>query len=136
MVRYYLDTSIYRDYFENRSDRFRPLGEWALALLKKIVAEEHELIISHLVIDELRKDYSTEKVKDLFKWLESFLVWVEATPNQMHESARICKQCKVPFGDALHAVLARDNEAIMVTRDHHFEELQEVVMSCKPEDLI
>ena len=34
--RFYLDTCIWRDYYENRSDNFRPLGEWALFLINKI----------------------------------------------------------------------------------------------------
>ena len=36
MARYYVDTAIFRDYCENRVDRFRPLGEWALAFFKKV----------------------------------------------------------------------------------------------------
>lgn len=31
--KYYLDACIWRDYFENREDRFRPLGEWAFRLV-------------------------------------------------------------------------------------------------------
>jgi hypothetical protein len=37
MQRYYLDTCIWVDYLENRQDRFRPLGDWALRLIKQIV---------------------------------------------------------------------------------------------------
>ena len=36
-MKYYLDTSIWRDYYENRSDKFRPWGEWALILINKIL---------------------------------------------------------------------------------------------------
>ena len=35
--KYYLDTCIWRDYFENRSDKFRPLGDWAFSLIKLII---------------------------------------------------------------------------------------------------
>jgi len=42
----------------------------------------------------------------------------------------------VPFFDALHAVLARDNKAIMVTRDKHFDELLDITKYKKPEEII
>ena len=38
--KYYIDSNIWRDYFENRSDRFRPLGDWALMFFKEIIINE------------------------------------------------------------------------------------------------
>jgi len=46
------------------------------------------------------------------------------------------KKLKIPFGDALHTILAKDNEAILVTRDHHFDVVEGIVKIRKPEDLI
>ena len=42
----------------------------------------------------------------------------------------------IPFADALHAILARDNSAILVTRDKHLIEMQEIVIIRAPEDLL
>lgn len=88
--RYYLDTSIWRDYFENRTDRFRPLGEWAFLFIKKAVQNSDLILYSGCLA----------------------------------------------FGDTLHTILARDNKAIMVTRDKHFYKLKDVVCIKKPEELI
>ncbi len=38
--------------------------------------------------------------------------------------------------DALHAVLSRDNGAVLITRDAHFELLSFMVEVKKPENLI
>ena len=37
--------------------------------------------------------------------------------------------------DILHAVLARDNKAVLVTRDFHFETLQDIVEIKAPEEI-
>ena len=50
VMKYYLDTCIWRDYFENREDKYRPLGEWEFRLIKKIIAEELEILFSDLII--------------------------------------------------------------------------------------
>lgn len=50
LARYYLDTSIWRDFYENRTDRFRPLGEWAFELFRKIIREKSIVLYSELVI--------------------------------------------------------------------------------------
>ena len=51
--RFYLDSSIWRDYYENRKDKFRPLGEWALRLIKNIIENKNYILYSDFVIKEL-----------------------------------------------------------------------------------
>ena len=63
-------------------------------------------------------------------------VTVEISSIQEKEAASLGRVRKVSFGDALHAVLARDNFAVMVTRDKHFLELMDIVEVRKPEDLL
>ncbi|MBU1321694.1 MAG: PIN domain-containing protein [Nanoarchaeota archaeon] len=60
MTKYYLDTCIWIDYFEDRKDNFRPLGDWAFRLIKKIITDENVIIISDLVWFELRKLYAND----------------------------------------------------------------------------
>ena len=60
---------------------------------------------------------------------------METYPEQIKEAATLSEEKKVPFGDAVHAILARDNNAIMVTRDHHFSKLKECIIVKKPEEL-
>jgi len=136
MKKYYLDTCIWRDYFENREDRFRPLGEWAFRLIKKIVGEGNLILYSELIINELRGFYSEKEIKDIMGIVPSnFLIEVK-TRNYVKKAFELSKKVKIPKSDAFHAILAKDNKAVLVTRDKHFHELYKEVTIMKPEDLI
>jgi len=136
MTKYYLDTCIWRDYLEDRKDKFRPLGEWAFRLIKKIIEDEDEIIISDLVINELKKDYSNEKINELFSIVpKSLLVNKDCNFNQIKEAKKIIRLLKIPFGDALHAVVAKDNDAELISRDNHFDKI-DFIIAKKPEELI
>jgi len=138
MKKYYLDTSIWRDYYENRSDRFRPLGEWALKLINYIIENKDFILYSDLVVRELKVKYSEEEINKIFAviYKRNLLLKVVISSSQVKEAAILCKKRNVAFGDALHAILARDNKAIMVTRDKHFFELVDITEIKRPEDLI
>jgi len=136
--KFYLDSAIWRDYSENRSDRFRPLGEWALTLINNALENEDFILYSDFVIKELKVKYSDEEINNILGIVSkrNLLIKVDISESQAKEAAILCKQRKVAFGDALHAILARDNNAIMVTRDKHFLELTDIAEIKKPEDLI
>jgi len=135
--KYYLDTCIWRDYFENRSDKFRPLGEWALELIKKVINENDLFVISDHVLKEFENIYSENELKRFFDIIpEKLIIKVVMNKKQVKETLELMKKFNVPFGDALHAILARDNNSILVTRDKHFLELQDIVKIKKPEELI
>jgi hypothetical protein len=135
-TKYYLDTCIWRDYFENRKDRFRPLGEWALFLLNMIIDDDNLILYSNLVLDELRKKYDEKTISNLFKPFENYLFKVGMSRQQMLEASRISNSLYIPFADALHAILARDNNAILITRDKHLFKLQNMVEVATPEELL
>ncbi|MBT4541090.1 PIN domain-containing protein [Candidatus Woesearchaeota archaeon] len=134
-TKYYIDTCIWRDYFENRKDRFRPLGEWALFLLNMIIDDNNSILYSNLVLDELRKEYNEETISNLFEPYKNCLIKVGMSRQQMLEATRRSRLINIPFADALHAILARDNSAILITRDKHLFELQNMVEIRTPEDL-
>jgi len=135
-TKYYLDTSIWRDLHEGREDKFRPLGEWAFELLRKIRINQEKVLYSDLTLDELSIAYDKETITKLFQDIAELLEKVEIKENHVNEASKLSKKHNIPFGDALHGILARDNNAIMVTRDHHFEKLIGIVSVKKPEDLI
>ncbi|KHO46458.1 MAG: hypothetical protein QS98_C0003G0066 [archaeon GW2011_AR3] len=134
----YLDTSIWRDYYENRSDKFRPLGEWALELLNKTIHEKGTILYSDLVVEELNIKYAQQEIDNIFSFvrMKGILVKADISREQANEAVLLCKKKKVAFGDVLHAILARDYKAIMVTRDKHFQELSNIVEIKKPEELL
>ena len=136
--KFYLDSAIWRDYYENRSDNLRPLGEWALKLINMIIETEDLIIYSDIIIKELKIKYCEEEVSKILSIVNkiNLLLKTEILELQIKEAAVLCKKRKVAFGDALHAILARDNNAVMVTRDKHFLELTDICEIKKPEDLI
>lgn len=49
---------------------------------------------------------------------------------------KLAIQRDVPRGDSLHAILSRDNEAQLISRDEHFERLKDITVAEKPEEII
>ncbi|MBU2100101.1 hypothetical protein KKG83_00840 [Candidatus Micrarchaeota archaeon] len=136
LQKFYLDTAIRRDYFEDRKDGIRPLGEFAFQFLKTCQKNKCKVLFSDLVVEELKSDYSDERISELFLPFEDVLVKVFLSDEQISESRKISSSVKeTHFKDALHAVLARDNKAVMITRDRHFEALTGVVEIAMPEDI-
>jgi predicted nucleic acid-binding protein len=135
--KYYIDSCIWRDYFENRSDKFRPLGEWAFTLLKKIIQDNNLIIYSDLVEEELQITYSEKEIKNIFSIIPNkILIKVETSAKQLKEAIKLSKEFNIPTKDALHVILARDNNSILITRDKHFYEIEKQITIRKPEELI
>ncbi|MFH1055167.1 MAG: type II toxin-antitoxin system VapC family toxin [Candidatus Altiarchaeota archaeon] len=138
-MRYYVDTNVWRDFLESREDNLRPLGEYAFQFLKHAMLSKERILYSDFVVEELMVEHSAKDIEKLcFEPIKDagLLERVELTRIQIDEAVRIARQRNVPRGDALHAVLARDNQAVCVTRDKHFELLKDIVESKMPEELI
>ena len=137
MAKYYIDACIWRDYFEDRKDRFRPLGDWALRLINKIIEKEDLFIISNHLINELLKEYSYVKLKSFFDFISrDLIIEIKYKDCQVKEAYKIKNKFEVPFGDALHVILARDTNSLLITRDKHFIKLESFCEIKKPEDLL
>ena len=134
--KYYLDAAIYIDYYNNRRDRFRPLGDWAHRLLALIETKGDVLIVSDFLIAELESHLSKREVKDILSTYKGIIRKIEFTDKQFKEAKELANKRRVPLGDVLHSIIARDNDAILVTRDHHFEGLNDISVPHKPEDVI
>ena len=133
--RYYLDTAIWRDLHDNRKDKSKNLGELAFELFGRIRSNKEKIVYSDFVVEELSRAYDEQTISKLFKNVSALLEKVEISEKQMKEAAVLSKELNIPFGNALHGVLARDNNAIMVTRDKHFKKLKDKIVVKKPEEL-
>jgi len=137
MTRYYIDACVWRDYFEDRRDGLRPLGEWAFQLLKKIVDEEDVVVISDHLIDELRKYLSDEQVNTVLEIIpEELKLRFHDGPEQQREAHRIGAKLLLHKSDALHLVIALETEALLISRDHNFDHIKNRFYIYKPEELI
>ena len=137
MKRYYFDTSIWLDFFENRNEPNLPKGEWTNKLINKIISEDNKIFYSDAVKDEMVDlGYSVSEIENLLEPLNRVLIFVESTKKQFGKAKDLSAKRSVPLFDALHALIARNNKAIMVTRDAHFKKLTDITKYKKPEDLI
>ena len=106
-------------------------------MLRAIIEDNDIILYSEIVEDELRKAYSQKEITDIFSLVPpEIFIKVEISENQRKEAFYLSRKLKMFFKDVLHAVLARDNNALLVSRDKHFYELQEYVEIKRPEDLI
>jgi len=133
MNNYYLDTSIWLDYSELREEN----GEKALRLIISLIIDNAIIIYSDLILKELRNVLLTEtEINNLLGIARpDNIKRVHIFKEQLTEAKKIAKQRDVPLGDAIHAVVARDNEAILVSRDKDFDKLRDIVTTKIPEAL-
>ena len=43
---------------------------------------------------------------------------------------------KIPWGDALHALIARDNGAVLIATDKHFQKMEDITKPIRPQEII
>ena len=134
---YYFDTSIWLDLFEDRDEPNLPKGKWVHELIRKIISQDDKIIYSDAVMDELMElGYNEYELNEFLKPITLILVFVESTKKQWGRAKDLAKQRNIPIFDALHALIARDNGALMITRDSHFKKLLDINKYKRPEDFI
>jgi len=131
---FYFDTSIWLDYYEKRGMH----GKTALSLIVKIVSQDAEISYSDLSIKELKHlGYPCEEIINLLCTVKpQNMKRIHIFKEQIREARNLARQRGVPNNDALHAILCRDNNLQLVSRDSHFEKLKDVSMAKTPEELI
>lgn len=135
--KYYLDTSIWLDFLEDRNEPDFPKSDWAKKLVERILIEKGIIIVSEAVKNELvGLGYSKYEIEIMFRPFQSIIQEVYTDKKQYGKAKDLKNKRKIPFLDALHAILSRDNKAIMVTRDLHFKKILDIARYKKPEDLI
>lgn len=135
--RYYLDTAIWMDLYEDRKGYLgEPLGDIAWALISKIMANKDKIVITDMTMKEMEIRYSLEMIRGIFKPFELFLEAVLSSKQESEEARLIAHKRNLSYGDVMHAILARDHKLILVTRDKHFRELRDISKFYLPEELI
>jgi predicted nucleic acid-binding protein len=136
-MRYYLDTSIWMDVYEDRKGfKSEPLGDYALKLLGMLKANKIILVVTDILIKELELNYSIPEINGMMNLFNDITEKVMTTTKQFDEAKRIAKERNVPMGDVLHSIIARDNNLILITRDKHFKQLEDIAKHYRPEDII
>ncbi|MBI5393411.1 PIN domain-containing protein [Candidatus Woesearchaeota archaeon] len=131
MRMYNVDTSILLDCFEKRGEN----GEYSLKFLEFIISTDSLIIYSDLHIRELKNTgYTYDQIIVLLSPFKKSIKKIHIYSFQLSEAKLIARQRDIPKNDALHAVLARDNNAIMISRDKHFQQIKDIVETRLPED--
>ncbi len=135
--KYYIDTSIWMDLYEDRKGyNNEPLGEYALKLFSLIKAKNKTLAITDLLVRELEMNYSIAEINGMMKPFEAIIEKIIASKKQREEAMKIAKERNVPPGDVLHAIIARDSKLVLITRDNDFRKLEDISKHYKPEELL
>jgi predicted nucleic acid-binding protein len=137
--KYFLDTCIWRDFYELRKSKSgRELGLEAELLILKIIKRKDLILFSESLYKELKNDYTLEEINYMFQilFLAKVLVKIDISKDEFYEAKKLAIERNLPFIDCLNAVQARNNQAIMVTQDKHFfESLKDITLAKKPSEI-
>ncbi len=131
---FYYGTSIWLDFHEKRGKN----GESALKLILKIINEDLKMAYSDLTIKEFKNlGYSSDEINAILSIVKpNNIKRVHIYKEQKEEAKNIARQRGVPEGDALHAILCRDNQIQLVSRDSHFDQLNDTTDAKPPEEFM
>lgn len=115
----YIDTNVYLDYLLNRKDRLRPLGDFAFELLRQAIGCKYDLLISDILLIELRNNIEDERLTTLLNSIKQKTIFITKEKSDVIEAKKISSDNR---WDALHYILAKRGGAeILVTRNiKHF----------------
>jgi len=139
-LKVFVDTNIFIDYYLDRKDNFLPLGEFAFQFFKRAIECEFFILICDFIVLELCEVLNLDE-KELNKILFADLIKknkitkIDFNEKQYKEAGDLSKSKLIPFSDALFAVLARAHNAILISRDKHYNEVKNIVEVKKPEEL-
>jgi len=135
--KFYFDTSIWLDLFENRDEPNLLKGTWARKLITKIISKDDKVVYSDLTLTELNDaGYSEYDIEELLKPLGKILIFLETTDKQLGKGTDLSAKRDVPKGDAIHALIARDSGADLVSLDKHFDLLSDIIKRYSSRELV
>lgn len=135
-MRFYIDTSIWIDFIEDRKGFYgEPLGSFAYSFFSKLKENKSVIIISDFLLFELSHRILGKEIEVIMAFFKKQIKKVIVLKEQDAEAQKLSKEKNIPFGDALHAVVARDNDAVIISRDKHFIQLRDIVETYKPEEI-
>lgn len=100
-----------------------------------ISKEDYLIGYSELILRELKGlNYFREEILEMFKAVNrTKLRKLHIYKIQTDEARSIAIKRGVPIKDALHAVICRDNDYELISRDLHFDLLKDITKVSKPE---
>ena len=138
-MRYWVDTCIWRDFYEDRiSDNGIDLSSYASDVFTKIILKKDKIIYSEALIWELRKRYTNNEINELLGLLlqNGILIRIPIIEDDKSKARTLSKQRGIPFSDCLIAVQAKRNNAIVISQDKHLiYNLSDTVRAIRPNEI-
>jgi predicted nucleic acid-binding protein len=139
MTLIYIDTNVYLDYLEIRTDRLRPLHDFAFQLFRRTFSCEFTIACSQLVINELHYNIQQERIDELFRDLKQLnkIIMVGISRKDKMLAHKLVRDRGTPKDDTIHAIVAkRLGASYLVTRNiKDFAGLQDIISLALPENL-
>ena len=111
-------------------------GEIVRQLIEAIILNDATIIYSDVVATELKNLGHGKKKKLQYMPKPHRIKQVITTKEEIKEARKIARQKNIPLRDIFHAILARDHEAQLVSRDARFLRLRNITKAKSPEDIL
>ena len=135
--KFYFDTSIWLDFLENRDEPNFSKGMWAKKLIKKIIKEGNRILFSdNNFLELINNGYLEFEIEEFLSTLKPIIIPIEATEKEIGKAKDLAQKRDVPKRDALHALIARDNNSTLITLDNHFRKLTDITFPHSPKKFI
>ncbi len=107
-----------------------------MELVAKIILRNDTALLSDVLIKEFTAlGYSMIQIHAIMDTLGLTVKRAHHTRMELEEMRRVGQRVDVPMKDILHAIVARDNDAILVSRDRHFRQIAHITKAFIPENL-
>ena len=132
----YVDTNIWIDYWIDRKSGLIPFGDFATQMFNRVLDCEFTIITSEYIISELKNNFKFELAPRLGVFKSANKLKVVPSQEGVFSLAKsLSEQRSLPFYDAIHVCMAKQEDAILITRDKHFQLVNDLVSVSLPEEL-
>jgi predicted nucleic acid-binding protein len=129
MNSFIIDTCVWIDFLRGR----RHSSYLALIIVQK---RKSKIIMPLVVLRELQKLIPEIEINSIANFFKDEIVYIREKNNATKIAKRISRKRNLPFGDALIAVLAGENNSIVITTDNHFKQLSDICSFIHPDHVL
>lgn len=93
------------------------------------------IVAPELLFRELIGAYGAQEIREMFAPLEALSMLEKAPMPDITKAKEICAEKNIPLSDTIHAIIAHNADATLITQDKHFRKLKDVVSIKRPGDI-
>jgi len=122
VAKVYVDSNVFLNVWFEEMLKFSPAFYYSRRLLEAILKCRFRLVISDLTVKELSRKTSLPKERIIEEYLKPYemvgkLTIVETTMEDLRKANEVSRRYRLHASDALHALVAKNEGCILVTRD-------------------